>query len=131
MSYDRVAGELLLVRVHRRKVTIMRKLLVGTAIAGIAVVGAASPSFAADRTCEGSGELGTQECGGVVVQAIELTPVAVPAAVPAPVVQKAVVPTQNTLPVTGTESGVLAAAGVALIGGGVVLVTRSRRTESV
>jgi LPXTG-motif cell wall-anchored protein len=122
----------------------MRKFFVGAAVAAVAVLGAVSPASAAGRDCEGSGSLGKPECSGVEVEAGTLTPAPVvvvpvaanptsggnPTSVSAPsAAAPAAQPRQNnSLPVTGSETGVLAAAGVMLIGGGVVMVARSRRS---
>ncbi len=114
----------------------MRKFLLGAMVAGVATFGAVLPASAADD-CAGSGSLGTDDCGGVIVEGGELIPTpqpvapspaapteptATPTATPTPTVQ----PTQATLPVTGSETATLALAGIALIGGGAVMVTRTR-----
>ncbi len=106
----------------------MRKLFVGALIAGAATFGAISPASAADD-CAGSGSLGTPGCGGVVVEGGELEPTPQPVVAPAsPAAPVQVATQQATLPVTGSETATLALAGVALIGGGAVLVSRTRRT---
>ncbi len=108
----------------------MRKLFVGALIAGAATFGAVLPASAADD-CAGSGSLGIDDCGGVIVEGGELEPTPQPVA-PSPatpeVAAPAVKPTQATLPVTGSETASMALVGVALVGGGAVMVTRSRRT---
>ncbi len=121
----------------------MRKFFVGAAVAAVAALGAVSPASAAGRDCEGSGSLGKPECSGVEVEAGTLTPAPVvvvpvatnptsggnPTSVSAPAAAApAAQPRQNSLPVTGSETGVLAAAGVMLVGGGAVMVARSRRS---
>ncbi len=110
----------------------MRKFLVGALLAGAATFGAALPASAADD-CAGSGSLGTPGCGGVIVEGGELEPTPQPVA-PSPATPVATPsapatrPMQATLPVTGSETATLALAGAALIGGGAVMVVRTRRT---
>lgn len=107
-----------------------RKLLVGAIMAGVAAFGVSSPVSAQDRVCEGSGELGSDECDGVDVESGELQPIPVPPSVTPGPQNPSTGVTEDaaaSLPVTGTETGMLALAGVALVGGGAVLVTRSRK----
>ncbi|MEZ5379053.1 MAG: LPXTG cell wall anchor domain-containing protein [Acidimicrobiales bacterium] len=115
----------------------MRKLFLGALLAGAATFGVVLPASAED--CAGSGSLGTPDCGGVIVEGGELVPTPQPVA-PSPASPTPAAPTtpsapatqpsQATLPVTGTETATLALAGVALVGGGAVLVTRSRRATA-
>lgn len=107
----------------------MRKIFLGAFIIGATAFGAL-PASAADD-CAGSGSLGTDDCGGVVVEGGELEPTPEAVSPAAPITDAVEVaaptqPSQATLPVTGTETATIALAGVALIGGGAIMVTRSR-----